>query len=107
ERRAKRGRRSIDGKMRMIDAPEFLSARMHVHQFRLRLGDVEHTVALRRHFAEASTDEQHKICTFHPRQQFRIWANAEVSGVTAMRCVEQMPAPEGRDDRQGEALGKT
>ena len=90
----------------MIDAAEFFRARMHMHQLGLRFGDIEHAVALRRHFAETPADQQHQVGALHARQQFRIWPDAEIAGVAGMQRVEQMPASERGRDRQRKAFGK-
>ena len=106
QRRAERGRRRVDGERRVIDAAEFLGARMHMHQLHLRLGNIEQRVALRRHLAQAPADQQHQIGALHARQQFRIGPDAHIAGVTGMQPVEQILAAEGGRDRQREALGK-
>ena len=90
----------------MIDAAELLGARMDVHQLRLRLGNVEQRVALRRHFAEPAADQQHQVGGLDARQQLRIGPDAEIAGVAGMQRVEQMAAAERGGDRQREALGK-
>ena len=72
QRRAERGGRRIDGESGMVDAAEFLGARMHMHQFQLRLGNVEQRVALGRHLAQAPADQQHQVGTLDARQQLRV-----------------------------------
>ena len=73
QRRAERGRRRLNGERGVIDAAEFLGARMHMHQLHLRLGNIEQRVALRRHLGEAPADQQHQVGALHARQQFRVW----------------------------------
>src|SRR6185503_20864533 len=79
--RAESGRRRVDGEMRMIDASEFVSAGVHMHEFGLRLRNIEHAVALRRHFADAPANQQDEVGALHAREQFWIWSDAEVARV--------------------------
>jgi hypothetical protein len=94
ERGGEGGRRSVDRKMRVIDAAEFLRAGMHMHQRLLRAGNVEQRVTLARHLAHPSADQQQHVGILDARDDFRVGADAEIAGVTRMRLVEEMTAAE-------------
>src|SRR5262245_19088068 len=93
--------------MRMIDTPEFVGTGMHVHELGLRLGNVEHAVALRRYFTEAPADQQDEVGGLHARKQLWVWPDAEVAGVAGMHCINQVASSERRRDRQCKPLGET
>ena len=78
QRRRKRRRRGVDGKMRPVDAAKLLGARMHMHQRLPRRRNVEHGVALRRQLAEAAADQHDQIGRFGARHQFRDWGRCRV-----------------------------
>ncbi len=107
QRRAESGRRRVDCEMRMIDAAELVGTGMHMHELGLRLGNIEHAVALRRHFTKAPADQQDQVGGLHARKQLGIWPDAEVAGVTGMHCIDQVAAPECGRDRQRKSLGET
>ena len=82
------------GKITVKDAAELFRPRMHVHQLHLWLGDVEQRVALRRHFAHATADQQHEVGALDARQQLRVGSDAAVARVARVQRVEEVLAAE-------------
>src|SRR5215510_14473318 len=91
----------------MIHTPELVGAGMHVHELGLRFGNIEHALALRRQFAEASADQKDEVSGLHARKQLGVWPAAEVAGVAGMHRVNQVAASKRRRDRQCKPLSET
>ena len=88
-------RRSIDRKMRTIDAPEFVRIGIDMDENLSRRWDVEERVALRRNLRHASTDEDHEIGLLEARHELRVRPNAAIAGITVMVGRKEGLATEG------------
>ena len=106
ERGGEAVRRGVNGKPRLIEAPEFLGRRVDMDEIGAGARDLEQCEALRRDFSEAPAKQDRQIGSFDPRDQLGVWTKAEIPCVTRMQRVEQRAAPIARDDGQFEPLGE-
>ena len=106
QRRAECGRRRVDGERGMIDAAEFLGARMHMHQLHLRLGNVEQRVALRRTSRSAARRSAAPGRRPSRARAASDWARCRDRRRNRDAARRTNTAAKGGRHRQREALGK-
>ena len=102
----RRGR--INRKIRTIDVPDLIGARMHVHELHCHVGDVEELVAAGGDFSESGTHRDEQIGGSKPFGNLGVESDTGLSTIVRVPVVDVVLAAERGQDGDivcfGEAL---
>ena len=96
----------VDRQISLVDAIQFFSAGMNVHQLLFRPRCFQQRVATGRHLTEPRTNGQNQVTVLDARGQLGVDANAHITGIQRVVVVESVLKPERVAHRQHPALGK-